>query len=128
MPLGTPKDASMPGMPLVELLLQLRSALQAQADALDVDDFERLARAGAERDRLVASLDQYQPVDFRPEDRAVLEQVAALDQRLVASARDSLARADLDRRAVFRGQGALQQYRRRGQSLIGALHQLDAAR
>ena len=118
----------MPAMPIAELLVRLRSALLAQADALDVDDFERLAQAGSERDRLVATLDHYQPVDFRPEDHAVLEQVAALDQRLMASARDSLERADRDRRSVFRGQGALQQYRRRGQSLIGALHQLDAAR
>ena len=115
-------------MPLAMLLLRLRDSLQAQADALDVDDFERLAQAGSERDHLVAALDQYQPADFRPEDRAVLEQVAAIDQRLVASVREGLEQADRDRRSIFRGQGALQQYRRRGQSLIGVLHQLDAAR
>ena len=118
----------MPDMPLADLLLRLRASIDAQADALDLEDFERVAQAGVERDRLVAALDQYGPADFRPEDRAVLEQVAAIDQRLVASARAGLERADRDRRSIFRGQGALKKYQRRGQTLMGALHQLDAAR
>jgi hypothetical protein len=118
----------MPDLLLADLLVQLRSSLQAQADALDIDDFTRVADAGRERDRLVAALDQYRPADFRPEDRAVLEQIGAIDQRLVASVRDGLERADRDKRSVFRGQGALQQYQRRGQALMGALNQLDVAR
>ena len=93
--------------------------------ALDQDDFERVARVGAERDRLVAALDRYRPVDFRPEDRAMLEQVGALDQRIVASARASLDRANQELRTLFRGQGALQRYRQRGQAAIQALSRLD---
>jgi hypothetical protein len=114
--------------PLAAVLNRLRAVVQAQAAALDVEDFPSVAEKGVERDALVAALDQYRGSDLRPEDRGVLEQIAAIDQRLVASAQQGLDQANLAMRSLFRGQGALQKYHRRGQQLIGALHQLDVAR
>jgi hypothetical protein len=58
----------------------------------------------------------------------LLEQIGALDQRLLASARQSLDQANLELRSIFRGHGALQKYQRRGQALIGHLGSLDVAR
>jgi len=118
-------EAHLPRQPLGELLLRLRAVVQEQADALDQDDFERVAQIGAERDQLVAALDRYRPADFRPEDRAMLEQVGALDQRIIASVRASLDRANQERRTMFRGQNALQKYRQRGQAAIQALSRLN---
>jgi hypothetical protein len=114
--------------PLTGVLARLRAVVQAQADALDAEDFASVAQTGTERDALVASLEQYHATDMAPEDRRALEQIAAIDQRLVASARQGLDRASREKQSLFKGQGALRQYRRRGQALIGALHQLDAAR
>jgi hypothetical protein len=113
---------------LTDVLARLHAVVQAQADALDAEDFASVAQAGEARDILVASLDLYQAADMGLEDRRALEQIAAIDQRLVASAQQGLDRASREKRTLFKGQGALQQYRRRGQALIGALHQLDAAR
>src|SRR4051794_32712547 len=113
---------------LHDLLVHLRAAIQTQANALDLEDFEAVAQAGRERDLLTAALEQYHARDLQPEDRLILEQIGALDQRLIASARQGMDQANLSMRSLFRGQGALRKYQRRGQALIGALHQLDVAR
>ena len=118
----------MPREPLNDLLSRLHAIVAAQVAALDGDDVDEVERLAPERDALAARLDGYQASDLRAEDRALLEQVAALDQRLLASARQSIDQANQDMRSIFRGHGALQQYQRRGQALIGALTQLDVER
>jgi hypothetical protein len=117
-----------PAAPLGDLLAHLHAVVTAQVDALDRDDLAAVEALAPDRDALVTALDRYRAADLRPTDRALLEQIAALDQRLIASARQSIDQATLELRSIFRGHGALQRYQRRGQALIGALTQLDVAR
>jgi hypothetical protein len=111
--------------PLGILLTRLRTVVEAQAEALGADDFAALARLSAERDQQVAALDGYTRADFRPEDRALLEQIGALDQRLLELARAGLADTTHGLRDVHRGRAALTEYARRGQTLIRNLAILD---
>ena len=111
--------------PLGALLGRLRSVVRSESDALAADDFNQLEQLGAERAALVAALDGYTPTDAEPADRALLEQVAALDQQLVASARAEIERTARELGEVHRGRGALEAYRRRGQALIGGLADYD---
>ena len=111
--------------PLSSLLARLRDLLQAQADALSADDFIGLEPLSIERDRLVAALDGYSGADISPPDRALLDQIGALDQRLLEATRASQVQAAHDLRDVHRGRSALNEYQRRGQNLIRNLAQLD---
>jgi hypothetical protein len=113
------------GPPLGALLARLRTILGAQAEALAADDFAGLERLSDERDRLVAALDPYTAADTGPGDRALLDQLGALDGRLQELARAGLEQAGHELRDVHRGRGALHEYRRRGQDLIGNLARLD---
>ena len=115
-------------LPLGTLLSRLRIVLQKQADALSADDFDGLERLDAVREQLVAALGLHTPADIRPEDRALLAQVEALDQRLLAVARESFERTGQELREVHRGRGALSGYRQRGQNLIQNLALLDQDR
>jgi hypothetical protein len=110
---------------LGDVLARLRVVLQLQADVLSADDFDGLDRLDAERERLVAALGAYSPADAQPEDHALLEQLGALDQRLLTVARDSLERTEQELREVHRGRGALNVYRQRGQTVIRGLARLD---
>jgi DNA invertase Pin-like site-specific DNA recombinase len=112
-------------IPLSSLLARLCDLLQAQADALSADDFDGLERLSAERDTLVAALDGYTPADASPQDRVLLDQIGALDQRLLEMVRAGQEQATHDLRDVHRGRGALNEYQRRGQNLIRNLAQLD---
>lgn len=114
-----------PRVALGIVLARLRTVLQEQANALSAEDFEGLERLYAERERLVVVLDRYAPADLPPQGRALLEQIQALDQRLLVLARDSLDRTAQEMRDVQRGRGALIEYRRRGETLIQNLAQLD---
>src|SRR5262249_54956934 len=106
-------------------LARLRTALRGQAEALAADDFAAVERFAAERDELVAALDWYTPADATAADRALLEQLSALDQRLLEAARSGLEQASHDLREVHRGRTALNEYQRRGQNLIRNLSLLD---
>jgi hypothetical protein len=117
-----------PREPLGAVLSRLRAVLQGQADALSAEDFDGLERLDAERDPLVAELVLYTPADTRPQDRDLLEQVGALDQRLLTLARESIDRAGQELRDVHRGRGALTEYQRRGENLIRNLARLDLER
>jgi hypothetical protein len=117
-----------PREPLGAVLSRLRAVLQGQADALSAEDFDGLERLDAEREPLVAELGLYTPTDTRPEDRDLLEQVGALDQRLLTLARESIDRASQELRDVHRGRGALTEYQRRGENLIRNLARLDLER
>jgi hypothetical protein len=103
----------------------LRDALEAQAEALGAEDFDSLEHLNDERDRLVAALDPYTPADAHPADLVLLEQLGALDERLIVMARAGLEQAGQELRDVHRGRGALNEYRRRGQNLIHNLARLD---
>jgi hypothetical protein len=107
------------------VLAQLRAVLLAQADALSAEDFDSLDHLDADRERLVAALGTYTAADRHPEDRALLEQIGALDQRLQSVGRDSLQRAEQELREVHRGRSALNVYRQRGQTVIGGLSRLN---
>jgi hypothetical protein len=124
---GIAPGADVAPVQLGELLTGLHGVVTAQADALDREDFEAIGRLSTERDRLVAGLGRYRAGDLRPVDRDFLEQIAALDQRLLASARQSLERATRELRSIFRGHGALRRYRERGQAASGAPARLDLA-
>jgi hypothetical protein len=113
-----------PGESLGALLLQLRDVVQAQAEALEAEDFDLLDRVTTTREQLVVVLDSYTAVDMRADDRALIEQVGALDQRLIALAREGMERTSRELRDVHRGRGAMNEYRRRGQNLIGNLADL----
>jgi hypothetical protein len=131
--MGAPERPTLPAdgvarEPLGRVLQQLTIVLQQQADELSAEDFDGLDRLDAERERLGTSLGQYTPADVAPQDRALLEQVSALDQRLLALGRESLDRTARELGDVRRGRGALNEYRRRGQNLIYNLGQLDAER
>ena len=110
---------------LGDVLARLRTVLLEQADALSAEDFDGLDRLDAEREQLVAVLGMYSAADRHPEDRDLLEQVSALDQRLLSVARESLERTEQELREVHRGRGALNVYRQRGQTVIRGLARLD---
>jgi hypothetical protein len=110
---------------LGDVLARLRVVLQQQADALSAEDFEELDRLDVEREQLVAALGTYSSAGRDPEDRALLEQIGALDQRLLTVARESLERAGQELRDVHRGRGALNVYRQRGETVIRGLSRLD---
>ncbi len=110
---------------LRDVLTRLRVVLQQQADALSAEDFDGLDRLDPEREQLVAALGRYTPADRGPEDRDLLAQVGALDQRLLSVARESLERTGQELREVHRGRGALHVYRQRGQTVIRGLARLD---
>jgi hypothetical protein len=110
---------------LGDVLARLRVVLQLQADALSAEDFEGLDRLDAERERLVAALGSYSPADAQDGDQALLEQVGALDQRLLTVAREGLERTQQELREVHRGRGALNVYRQRGQAVIRGLDRLN---
>lgn len=110
------------------LLVQLRDLLLAQAEALGADDFERLEILSAERDGLVADLGAHTAAEVSAEDRVLLDQIGALDQRLLEMTRAGQAQVANDLREVHRGRGALAEYQRRGQNLIHNLAQLDFQR
>jgi hypothetical protein len=107
------------------VLARLRAVLQEQADALSADDFDGLDRLDAEREQLVAALGTYTSADTQAGDRDLLEQVSALDQRLLSVARESLDRTGQELGEVRRGRGALNVYRQRGQTVIRGLARLD---
>jgi len=111
--------------PLGAVLSRLRLVLRAQSEALSAEDFDGLDRLDAEREQLVAALGAYSATDAGPEDRALLEQIGALDQRLLAGVREGLERTERELREVHRGRGAMSQYRRRGQLTISGLARLD---
>lgn len=111
--------------PLSALLAHLRAVLDAQGEALGADDFASLERLTAERERLVQALDAYAPPDMTPTDRVLLEQIGALDQRLIEQTRAGLEQTSHGLRDVHRGRTALHEYRRRGQNLIRNLVLLD---
>ena len=114
--------------PLSPLLGQLRDVLQAQAEALGADDFSGLEGFSGERDRLVAALSPYTAAEVTPEDRKVLDQIGALDQRLMEQVRSGQQQARHDIGDVRRGRTALNEYRRRGQNLLPSLTQLNFER
>jgi hypothetical protein len=120
-----PSAGTAPREPLGTVLARLRTVLQQQADALSAEDFDGLERLDPIRERLVAELSRYTAADRTPEDRVLLELVSALDQRLLALARDSMARVNHELGNVRRGRGALNEYRRRGQNVIQNLSRLD---
>jgi hypothetical protein len=107
------------------LLHRLREVIQAQAEALEADDFDLLERVTTERERLVADLDHYTGADSRPEDRTLIEQIGALDERLMALAREGLEQTSRELRDLHRGRGAVNEYQRRGRNLIANLAQLS---
>jgi hypothetical protein len=111
--------------PLSSLLVRLRHVLQAQAEALGADDFTGLEGFSVERDRLVAALGPYTPAEVTPEDRKVLDQIGALDQRLMEQLRSGQQQARHDLGDVRRGRTALNAYRARGQSAVRNLALLD---
>ena len=121
MPYSSPSSRATLG----DVLARLRVVLQMQADALSAEDFDGLDRLDAEREQLVAALGAYSSADAQDGDHAVLEQVAALDQRLLTVARESLERTEQEMREVHRGRGALNVYRQRGQSVIRGLSRLN---
>lgn len=120
----TPHDRSA-RPPLSMVLTRLRAVLRAQTDALSAEDFDGLDRLDAEREQLVAALGTYGAADTRPEDRALIEQVGALDQQLLAVAREEIRRTKQEMREVHRGRGAMNQYRQRGQATIHGLARLN---
>jgi hypothetical protein len=103
--------------PLGTLLARLCTVIQAQAEALSADDFDGLERLTLDREELIAALGDYTPADTDPALHPLLDQIRALDQRLVAVARDGLERTGQELRDIHRGRGALSEYRRRGQNL-----------
>ena len=111
--------------PLRTVLTRLGAVLRAQADAVSAEDFDGLDRLDAEREKLVAALSTYSAADARPEDRALIEQVGALDQQLLAVAREEIRRTKQEMREVHRGRGAMNQYRQRGQATIHGLARLN---
>jgi hypothetical protein len=111
--------------PLSTLLEQLRSVLEAQGEALGADDFTSLDRLTSERERLVQALGGYTSADVAPAERALLEQIGALDQRLIEQTRSGLEQTSHGLRDVHRGRAALHEYRRRGQNVIRNLSLLD---
>ncbi len=119
-----PHDDGATRAPLGAILSRLRDILLAQAESLSADDFDGLERLTLERDQLVAGLGLYSPADTVPALRPLIEQIRALDQRLVAVGRDSLERTGRGLREIHRGRGALNEYRRRGQNLSHNLAQL----
>ena len=119
------RSSQPPHETLGAVLAQLRIVLQQQADALSAEDFEALDSLDAERELLVAALGTYSSADRHPEDFNLLEQVGALDQRLLTVARESLERTGQELREVHRGRGALNVYRQRGQTVIRSLARLD---
>ena len=121
MPYSSPSSRATLG----DVLARLRVVLQMQADALSAEDFDELDRLDAEREQLVAALGAYSSADAQDGDHAMLEQVAALDQRLLTVARESLERTEQEMREVHRGRGALNVYRQRGQSVIRGLSRLN---
>jgi hypothetical protein len=114
--------------PLSSLLVRLRDVLQAQAEALGADDFSGLEGLSIERDRLVAALGPYTAAQVTPDERKVLDQIGALDQRLMEQVRSSQQQARHDLGDVRRGRTALNEYRRRGQNVIPGLPRLDFER
>ena len=110
---------------LGDVLARLRDVLQTQADALSAEDFDGLDRLDAEREQLLAALGAYSAADAHAGDRALLEQVSALDQRLLTVARESMERTEQELREVHRGRGALNAYRQRGQAVIRGLDRLN---
>jgi hypothetical protein len=114
-----------PRAPLGVALSRLRNVLLAQAETLSADDFDGLERLTVQREELVAALGDYSPADIDPALRPLIDQIRALDQRLVAVVRDSLERTGQELRDIHRGRGALNEYRRRGQSLTTNRAQLD---
>lgn len=117
-----------PRRPLGAVLARLRDLIQAQADALAADDFDGLERLTTERDRLVRQLDGYAAADRTPTDAPLLDQIAALDERLAALARAGLEQTRHELGEVRRGRGVLAAYQRRGDALIENLAHLDHAR
>jgi hypothetical protein len=125
----TPDSQTAPHeLPLHELLRQIRTVLQAQAEAINTDDFDGLARLADERDLLVTRLGAYAASDLDAATRTLVEQVAALDQLLVPLTRESQLRSGAEMRDLERGRIALQEYRRRGQTLIQNLAYLSQQR
>lgn len=115
----------LPPVMLGMLLARLRNVVQAQAEALLADDFDRLEELIEQREPLVAELNGYGVSDLSVLDRGLADQVAALDQQLLALVRESLDRTGQELRDVERGRVALVEYRRRGQNLIRNLAYLD---
>jgi hypothetical protein len=111
--------------PLGTVLARLRDVMLAQGEALGADDFDSLERLSVERDQLVAALAPYTAADATAADRPLLDQIGALDQRLLEQVRAGREQATHSLRDVHRGRGALNEYQRRGQNLIGNLAQLD---
>jgi hypothetical protein len=107
------------------LLVRLRDVLQAQAEALSAEDFNGLEGLSAERDQLVAALGSYTAAEATTDDRTLLNQIGALDQRLLEQVRSGQQQARHGLRDVRRGRTALNGYQRRGQNLVRNLAILD---
>ena len=77
---------------------------------------------------LVHLLDAYDAADRTPADGPLLEQIAALDERLATLARLSLEQTGNELGEIRRGRGALSAYQKRGEALMRNLAQLNYAR
>jgi hypothetical protein len=122
------QPARAPQRSLGVVLARLRDVVQAQANALAADDFEGLERLTADRERLVHLLDGYTAADRTPADLPLLEQVAALDERLTTLAQTSLDQTSHELGEVRRGRGVLTAYQKRGESLIRNLARMNYER
>jgi hypothetical protein len=112
--------------PISALLAQLRTLMQAQAEAINNDSFDLLDQLNLEREPLVIELSRYTVSDLDTTDHALAEQVAALDQQLVQLTRESIMRTGQEIRDLDRGRAALTQYGQRGKNLIQNLaHQAE---
>jgi hypothetical protein len=111
--------------PIGALLVQLRVMMQAQAEAINTDNFDVLEQLTVEREPLVGQLSHYGVADLNAEDRVLAEQVAALDQQLMELTRESLTRTGREIRDLDRGRTALHQYGQRGRQLIQNLSYLN---
>ncbi len=122
------QPARPPQRPLSAVLARLRDVVQAQANALAADDFEGFERLTADRERLVQLLDGYTAAARIPADLPVLEQIAALDERLTTLAQTSLDQTTNELGEVRRGRSVLTAYQKRGESLIRNLAQMNYER
>lgn len=105
-------------MPISELLTQLRTLMQSQAEAITSESFHQLDLLNLEREPLVTALSRYTVADLNSADYALAEQVAALDQQLVELTRESIVRTGQEIRDLDRGRAAVTQYGQRGRNLI----------
>lgn len=124
MPHPGPSAAS-DGLPIGEILLRLRTTLQAQAEAINTDTFDALDQLAVDREQLGIELRRFTSADLDATDHALAEQVGALDQQLIEMTRQSIQRTGQEIRDLDRGRTALHQYGQRGRQLIQNLAHLN---